>query len=60
MTNIYVDDHPDGVKMYFRIVARQKGGVFGTASYYDDVVKTPAGWRVANRVITRRRRPPRA
>src|SRR3954470_12132288 len=36
MTNIYVDEHPDGTKMYFRIVARAKGGVFGTASYYDD------------------------
>jgi hypothetical protein len=29
----------------------------GTASYYDDVVKTPAGWRVKHRVITLRRRP---
>ncbi len=57
MTNIYVDDEADGVKMYFRIVARAKGGVFGTASYYDDVVKTPDGWRVRNRVITGRRRP---
>ena len=57
MTNIYVNEEDDGVKMYFRIVARAKGGVFGTASYYDDVVKTPDGWRVRNRVITGRRRP---
>ena len=57
MTNIYVDEEADGVKMYFRIVARAKGGVFGTASYYDDVVKTADGWRVRNRVITGRRRP---
>ena len=57
MTNIYVDEHPGGTKLYFRIVARAKGGVFGTASYYDDVVKTPAGWRVRHRVVTRRRRP---
>lgn len=56
MTNIYVDEHGDGVKMYFRIVARAKGGVFGTASYYDDVVRTPEGWRVKDRVITGRRR----
>jgi hypothetical protein len=27
-----------------------------TASYYDDVIKTPAGWRVTNRVVTLRRR----
>jgi 3-phenylpropionate/cinnamic acid dioxygenase small subunit len=57
MTNIYVDEQADGAKMYFRIVARAKGGVFGTASYYDDVVKTPAGWRVKDRVISLRRRP---
>jgi 3-phenylpropionate/cinnamic acid dioxygenase small subunit len=56
MTNIYVDEHPDGVKLYFRIVARAKGGVFGTASYDDDVVKTADGWRVKDRVITARRR----
>ncbi len=55
MTNIYVDDLGDTVKLYFRIVARQKGGVFGTASYDDVVVKTPAGWRVKTRVIKARR-----
>jgi hypothetical protein len=57
MTNIYVDETPDGVRLYFRIVALLPERVVGTASYYDDVVKTPAGWRVQNRVITRRRRP---
>jgi hypothetical protein len=59
MTNIYVDETPDGVKLFFRIVALLPERVVGTASYYDDVVKTPAGWRVKNRVITRRRRPSR-
>jgi len=57
MTNIYVDEHPDGVKMSFRIVAREKGGVFWTGSYHDDVVRTPAGWRVKDRVFELRRRP---
>ena len=57
MTNIYVDEAVDGVRLSFRIVALLGEGRVGTASYYDDVVKTPAGWRVANRVITRRRRP---
>ena len=57
MTNIYVDETPEGVKMYFRIVALRGGGLVGTASYYDDVVKTPNGWRVKDRVVTLRRRP---
>jgi hypothetical protein len=56
MTNIYVDEGPAGVQLRFRIVALVGGGKVGTASYYDDVVKTPAGWRVTNRVVTRRRR----
>ncbi len=62
MTNIYVDETVDGaglavVKLNFRIVALQKGGLTGTASYYDDVVKTDVGWRVKHRVTTLRRRP---
>ena len=56
MTNIYVDETPSGVTMNFRIVALRKGGLVGTASYYDIVVKTPDGWRVKERVTTRRRR----
>jgi hypothetical protein len=51
MTNIYVDEDPDAVRMYFRIVAYMKGRQPGTASYFDEVVKTAGGWRVANRVI---------
>jgi SnoaL-like domain len=57
MTNIYVDETPEGANLYFRIVALLPERVVGTASYYDDVVKTPAGWRVQHRVLTRRRRP---
>jgi len=57
MTNVYVDDTADGVKLNFRIIALQPKGLAGTASYYDDVVKTDAGWRVAHRVVTLRRRP---
>ncbi len=56
MTNIYVDDTPEGVKLYFRIVALRGGGLVGTASYYDDVIETPQGWRVKTRVVTLRRR----
>ena len=56
MTNIYVDETANGVKLSFRIVALLGQGKVGTASYYDDVVKTAAGWRVKDRVITLRRR----
>jgi len=57
MTNIYVDETTDGVALNFRILALGKGGTTGTASYYDQVVKTSDGWRVAHRVVTIRRRP---
>ena len=57
MTNIYVDETSTGVEVRFRIVALREGGKVFTASYYDDVVKTTNGWRVKDRVITRRRRP---
>jgi hypothetical protein len=57
MTNIYVDETPTGVQLRFRIVALLGGGRVGSASYYDDVIKTAEGWRVTNRVVTRRRRP---
>jgi hypothetical protein len=57
MTNIYVDETPEGAQLRFRIIALLGAGRAGTASYYDDVVRTPAGWRVAHRVVTLRRRP---
>ena len=41
MTNIYVDETPDGVQLRFRIVALLGGGKVGTASYYDDVDQDP-------------------
>lgn len=55
MTNIYADETPAGARLCFRIVALLPDRVVGTASYFDDVVKTADGWRVRNRVITRRR-----
>ncbi len=55
MTNIYVDETEDGVELHFRILALQPEGRVGTASYHDKVVKTEAGWRVADRVVVLRR-----
>ena len=57
MTNIYVDADDDGVRLNFRIVALLRGDLAGTASYYDQVIKTGDGWRVQHRVVTLRRRP---
>ena len=56
MTNIYADETDAGVKLFFRIVALLPDCKVGTASYFDDVVKTLAGWRVKDRIITLRRR----
>ena len=56
MTNIYCDPTPDGAELRFRIVALRGKGLTGTASYYDQVVKTDEGWRVKHRVTTLRRR----
>ena len=56
MTNIYVNETAAGVELRFRIVALLGKGLVGTGSYYDDVVKTPDGWRVKHRVVTLRRR----
>lgn len=56
MTNIWTDPTADGAELRFRIVALLGQGRTGTASYYDQVVRTPEGWRVAHRVTTLRRR----
>lgn len=56
MTNIYANPTAEGAELRFRIVALLGQGKTGTASYYDDVVRTPDGWRVKHRVATLRRR----
>ncbi len=56
MTNIYANPTAEGADLRFRIVALLGQGKTGTASYYDQVVKTPAGWRVQHRETTLRRR----
>jgi len=56
MTNVYANATDDGAELRFRIVALLGQGKTGTASYYDHVVKTAEGWRVAHRETTLRRR----
>jgi len=56
MTNIYADPTEYGADLRFRIVALLGQGKTGTASYYDEVVRTADGWRVKHRVATLRRR----
>jgi len=56
MTNVHATPTPDGAELRFRIIALLPGGKAGTASYYDQVVKTPDGWRVTHREVHLRRR----
>ncbi|MGF1599785.1 MAG: nuclear transport factor 2 family protein [Acidimicrobiales bacterium] len=56
MTNIRAWPTEDGAELRFRIVALLTEGRVGTASYYDQVVRTDAGWRVAHRQVHLRRR----
>ncbi|MDT3440695.1 MULTISPECIES: nuclear transport factor 2 family protein [unclassified Pseudofrankia] len=52
MTNIYVDETPDGVILRFRLVGMRPDGRISTGRYRDVVVKRPEGWRVVSRVFT--------
>jgi SnoaL-like domain len=55
MTNIYVDELTDGVRLSFRLLALVQGAEPHTRWYDDNVVKTAEGWRVTHRVITKER-----
>jgi hypothetical protein len=52
MTNVYVDETPEGVVVRFRIIAMRRDGRIVSGRYRDVVVKTDDGWRVASRVYT--------
>ena len=52
MTNIYVDETPDGVIQRFRLVGMRRDGRIVSARYRDLVVKREDGWRVLTRVVT--------
>ena len=56
MTNVYVDEGPDGaageVVLRSRLVGMRRDGRIFSGRYRDVVVKTDAGWRVTTRVFT--------
>lgn len=62
MTNIHVAQDEHRVKLFSRCIAPiSRGGEPGEGypihfgSYYDEVVKTPMGWRVRHRVFSAKR-----
>jgi ketosteroid isomerase-like protein len=57
MTNIYVDETPDGVRLHSRIIATLEDRRIGSGAYRDLVVRTDDGWRIKDRVFRLMRRP---
>lgn len=61
ITNVYVEriDGDTGL-MRSRLLAVQGDGSVAAGAYVDDLVRTPAGWRISRRVFTytRRRKTP--
>jgi ketosteroid isomerase-like protein len=52
MTNVYVDEGPDGVVLHSRLIGMRRDGRFISGRYRDVVVLTDDGWRVTTRVYT--------
>ena len=52
MTNVYVDETPEGAIVRFRIIGMRRDGRVMSGRYRDVVVKGDDGWRVASRVFT--------
>jgi hypothetical protein len=55
VTNVEVDATGDEVRMFSKIVGTLPAGGAGSADYHDIVVRTDAGWRLAERIVTLRR-----
>lgn len=61
ITNIHIEEATEGVRLLSRGIFPISAEDGGTAhrvfygSYYDDVVQTPEGWRVRNRVFSAKR-----
>jgi hypothetical protein len=52
MTNVYVDETPEGVILRSRIVGMRRDGRIMSGRYRDLVEKRESGWRVVTRVYT--------
>ena len=52
MTNVSVDETPDGVILNSRLIGMRRDGRFISGRYRDVVVRTDAGWRIVTRVYT--------
>jgi 3-phenylpropionate/cinnamic acid dioxygenase small subunit len=56
VTNVVVSEDDDGTtRVHSKIVGVGNGGRVGSATYRDVVVRTPGGWRIAERIVTLRR-----
>jgi 3-phenylpropionate/cinnamic acid dioxygenase small subunit len=52
MTNVSVDETPEGVILNSRLIGMRRDGRFISGRYRDVVVRTDDGWRIASRVYT--------
>jgi hypothetical protein len=56
VTNVYAFVDDDGtVRVRSKVISLLSGGVCGSGTYDDVAVRTPAGWRIARRIIGLRR-----
>ena len=55
VTNVEVDATNDPVRMFSKIAGTLSTGSAGSADYDDIVVRTEAGWRIAERIVTLRK-----
>jgi 3-phenylpropionate/cinnamic acid dioxygenase small subunit len=58
VTNVMVEQTGDVVRLRSKIVGTLARGGAGSADYADVLRLTPAGWRIARRVVTLRHPPP--
>lgn len=54
ITNVEIREDLDPLILTYKVVAPELSGGVHSTDYADRVVKTPAGWRIAEHVATRR------
>lgn len=57
VTNVFVDDGPNGPIMRSKVIATLRKNGAGSADYRDRLRRTPEGWRIAERVVRIRLEP---